>query len=138
MARVDRFFEAVNAQDLDAVAGCCAADVFLRTPSGQADDRDEALYFHQVIWDAFPDQRFTIDKAITQDTDVVVAVTITGTHEGPLLLAGGSVMAPTGRRMSLSACWTFCVEDDLIMSHQLYWDQLELYAELGIALPDVS
>jgi steroid delta-isomerase-like uncharacterized protein len=137
MAQVERFFEAVNAQDLEAVADCYASDVFLRTPSGQADGREEALFFHQVIWEALPDQRFTINNAIVQGDDVAVAVVINATHDGPLLLAGGDVVPPTGRRVSLRACWMFSVKDDLITSHQLYWDQLELYTQLGLPLPKI-
>ncbi|MBP2705807.1 ester cyclase [Microbispora sp. RL4-1S] len=129
---VNLFFDACNAHDLDAVARCYTEDVIFVTPSGQAEGCDQALSHHAVIWDAFPDESFTILHTIAQGDDVGMAVLITATHTGPLLLAKGEIAEPTGLRVSIRSWWTFSVLEGLIESHQLYWDQLEMYAQLGL------
>ncbi|MBO3749278.1 ester cyclase [Streptosporangiaceae bacterium NEAU-GS5] len=134
---VHRFFEACNTHDLAVLARCYAPDVFLKTPGGQAEGRDEVLSVHQMIWDGIPDLCVTALQTIEEDDDVAAPSVMSGTHRGPLLLPGGDDVAATGRPVSFRSCWIFTMQEGLIVSHQLYWDQLELYVQLGLPLPEV-
>ncbi|GII61332.1 hypothetical protein Skr01_14170 [Sphaerisporangium krabiense] len=132
--RVDLFFDACNAHDLEAVARHYAPDVILVAPGGLAEGLDEVLSYHDVVWRAFPDERFTVLQTIAQGEEVATTVLLSGTHTGPFLLAGGEVVQPTGRHVSVRSCWTFTLQDTLIADHQLFLDQLELYTRLGVPL----
>ena len=134
---VNRFFEACNSHDRDLLARCYAPNVFLTTPGGQADGCEEAVSFHEAIWGAFPDMKVTALQTIVQGDDVAAATVIGGTHAGPLLLPGGGVVPATNRPLCVRSCWIFTIQDSLIVSHQLYWDQLEMYVQLGLPLPRV-
>ncbi|MEV8634797.1 nuclear transport factor 2 family protein [Streptosporangium sp. NPDC051023] len=128
---VHDFFAVYNAHDLDALARYYAQNAVSVSPGGQGESRDEILSYHVQFWEAFPDVHNTTLQAIAQDDDVAVTALITGTHTGPFLLPGGTVVSPTGRRVHLRCCWIFTLEAGLIVTHLLYWDQLEAYAQLG-------
>ncbi|MGV9778770.1 hypothetical protein [Streptosporangium sp. NPDC003464] len=57
-----------------------------------------------------------------------------GAQAEPFLLAGGEVLPATGRRVSLRCCCVFALSDNLVVSQRVYFDQLELYAQLGLRL----
>ncbi|MEZ0076504.1 hypothetical protein [Planotetraspora sp. GP83] len=50
-------------------------------------------------------------------------------------LGAQQAIEPSGRRLSIHLCWVFTMENDLITAHRLYFDQLELYTQLGVGLP---
>ncbi|NAS24620.1 DUF4440 domain-containing protein [Herbidospora sp. NEAU-GS84] len=129
---VHDFFDAYNNHDLDALARFYASDAVSTAPGGVGEGRDQIISYHAHIWEAFPDARNTTYQTI-EDGDVVAALAaVSGTHRGPFLLAGGEVVPATGRRVHVQCCWIFTVESGLIVTHRLYWDQLEAYAQLGI------
>ncbi|SDJ23695.1 SnoaL-like polyketide cyclase [Nonomuraea jiangxiensis] len=56
---------------------------------------------------------------------------LTGTHNGPLMLPGGGVLDGTGRPVAVRGTSTCSVGNDKIITHRIYYDQLELYSQLG-------
>ena len=83
----------------------------------------------------FPDYRRSTWRKIDVGDCAVDEVTLTGTHEGPLLLPDGEEAQATGRRMCMRCCEICTVEDDLMISYQVYFDQLEMLAQLRLYPP---
>ncbi|MFI6925281.1 hypothetical protein ACIBIZ_35435 [Nonomuraea spiralis] len=83
--------------------------------------------------------RRLLDAANAHDLDAVLRcsteLTATGTHTGPYLTVGGELLAPPGGHISVRGCWFSHLRDDLVAGQHLYYDQLEIYAPLGLRLP---
>ncbi|WP_405395223.1 nuclear transport factor 2 family protein [Microbispora hainanensis] len=128
---VDRLRQATNRHDLDALAQCFDERAVLVSPDGIAESREEITSYYCQWLEAYPNMVIT-PQSVTMFGDTVAAeFTITGTHKGPLLFPGGEVLEPTGRSVLLRSCSFSTVEDGLIVSHRLFYDQLEVAAQLG-------
>jgi predicted ester cyclase len=128
---LERLRQTFNRHDLDALAQCFGERAVLVAPDGIGQDREEiASYYGQFI-EAFPDSMCTPQSVTTSGDTLVAEYTLTGTHNGPFLVPGGEVVEATGRPITVRACSLSLVEDDLIASHRIFYDQLELAAQLG-------
>lgn len=126
----ERHVAAFNAHDADADPWSAEAELI--GPDVQLRGRSEVLGFLRVWWDAFPDARNEV-RRLAADGSVVAAEGIfSGTHTGSLMSTGGEV-PPTGRRVEFR--WSVICEtrgNELVSEH-LYFDQLGLLTQLGLA-----
>ncbi|MEV7807686.1 nuclear transport factor 2 family protein [Microbispora sp. NPDC088329] len=129
---VDRYFDAYNAHDLDAVMRCYCAKPVAVGPGGPAEGRSEVASYHTGIWQAFPDVHATVLQKVGDGEATAVAAVGTGRHTGPFPLTTGEVLQGTRRYVSVRCCWFFAVKDGLIVNQQVFYDQLELYLQLGL------
>jgi predicted ester cyclase len=128
---LQRLRKTFNNHDLDGLAGSFSRGAVLVAPDGVGQDRDEIASYYGAFIEAFPDSRCT-PQSVTACGDTLVAeYTLTGTHKGPYIVPGGGVAEATGRPIIVRACSVSIVEDDLIVSHRIYYDQLELVSQLG-------
>lgn len=101
-------------------------------PEGTADGPEEIGSYLTRFFGAFPDYRRSTWRTIDVGDCAVDEVTLSGTHKGPLLLPDGEEAQATGRRMVLRSCEIVTVQMGLVVSYQVYFDQLELLAQLGL------
>ena len=132
LERARRFFDALNAQDLDTVASMIAPSADIRTPigafTGGAAYRDwMAMHFR-----ARPDFIHAV-RGFTAELGQTLAFVLhaSGTFSGPLALPGGEA-APTGRRIDISAVDVWRFDDGLITDYRLYFDRLDFLDQLGL------
>ncbi|GLW05713.1 hypothetical protein Misp01_08430 [Microtetraspora sp. NBRC 13810] len=131
---LNRLRKTFNRHDLDGLAQCFSRGAVLVAPDGIGQDREEiASYYGQFI-EAFPDSRCTPQSVTTSTDSLVAEYTLTGTHKGPYLVPGGGTVEPTGRPITVRACSVSFLEDGLIASHRIYYDQFELAAQIGGSL----
>jgi predicted ester cyclase len=130
----NRLCEAVNAHDLHRVLECYSPDAVLVEPAGVAEGHEQIAWFYEQLFKSFPDFHQTAWFEVSCDDPAVTEWTITGTHMGPLLLPDGSELEGTGRRIAVRASCAAHVANDLIVTHREYFDQLELYSQLGFGL----
>ena len=62
---------------------------------------------------------------------------VTMTHTGPLTLAGGDVLEPTGTRVTVNGATVAEFRGDRICSLRQYWDELAVFEQLGLTAADV-
>jgi predicted ester cyclase len=128
---LNRLRKTFNRHDLDGLAHCFSENAVLVAPDGVGQDRVEVTSYYGMFIEAFPDSMCT-PQSVTMSGDTVVAeYTLTGTHSGPYLVPGGDMLEATWRPITVRACSVSIVEDDHITSHRIYYDQLELTAQLG-------
>jgi ketosteroid isomerase-like protein len=134
-----RLGEAINAHDMQGVLDCYCPDAVYVSPSGVAEGHRQIAWLYEQLFDGFPDLHLTPWFEIGDcDTPAVTEWTMTGTQTGPFLLPDGRVLEPTGRRIAVrTTCSTF-VEDGRIKTHREYFDQLELYSQLGFGLKELD
>jgi ketosteroid isomerase-like protein len=57
-------------------------------------------------------------------------------HTGPLVLAGGEVVEPTGTRITLNGATVAEFRGDRICSLRQYWDELAVFEQIGLVTDD--
>ncbi|RAY14917.1 hypothetical protein DPM19_12445 [Actinomadura craniellae] len=131
--------EAINAHDIQGVLDCYSPDAVYVAPTGIAEGHEQIAWFYEQWFQGFPDLHFTPWFELGDvDNPAVTEWTTTGTHTGPFLLPDGRVLEGTGRRITFrSTCSTF-VEDGKIKTHREYFDQLEVYSQLGFGLKELD
>ncbi|MFC4112858.1 ester cyclase [Nonomuraea zeae] len=130
----DALTDAINAHTLDGILRLYSPQAVLVAPGGMAEGHDQIAAYYGHVFDGFPDIGATLWRKITTAGVALYEWTLTGTHLGPFLIPGGGTLDATGRGVVVRACSTATTESDLIVSHQFYFDQLELFASLGVRL----
>jgi predicted ester cyclase len=126
-------FEGINNHEADSMAADMGPDLEIHAPGLGAQRGIEAFHaFGEAFFTAFPDATITADRVVEQGDVVVVEGHYSGTHTGPLLGAQGEV-PPTGRDMSLPFCDVYVLRDGKIVAHHVYYDQVKLLGQLGLA-----
>ena len=82
---------------------------------------------------AFPDQRNELLALHHSDDAVLVEAIIRGTHRGPL-----RSLPPTGREYELRILSMFVFEEERLLCERVYFDQLTVLRQLGIARDPTS
>ena len=129
----DALTDAVNRHDRSAIATCYAPDVTVVTPDGTFTGREAAAAMIHEFIDAFPDLHGTSWSKVTSGDMAVDEFTLEGTNTGPIATPEGESIPPTGRTLSLRCIDVGVIRDGQIVSHRVYWDQLDLLTQLGLA-----
>lgn len=129
----DRHIAAFNAKNADDFVGNESPDIEFVLPGAiTLRGRDQVRGYIQIFWSAFPDGRVTAGAQIVTDDACVTESVFNGTHTGTLSTPDGDI-PPTGKRVSLRQVAVQRIEDGKVASEHLYFDQLELMAQLGLA-----
>nr|WP_062341100.1 ester cyclase [Herbidospora sakaeratensis] len=130
-----RLAAAINDHDLARMRELFTDDATYVSPAGVAEGPEQILWLYEQFFRGFPDLHLAVwYEATTTDNPLMVEWTAIGTHTGPFLLPDGSDLAPTGRRITLRGTCASFLEDGKIATHREYFDQLELYSQLGLHL----
>jgi steroid delta-isomerase-like uncharacterized protein len=92
------------------------------------DGPEEVAEYFEETRRAFPDQRNELVALHHADDAVLVEAIIRGTHNGPL-----RSLPPTGREFELRILAMFMFEEDRLLCERVYFDQLTVLGQLGIA-----
>ena len=90
------------------------------------------LPFWQGWAKAFPDSRATIHNAFASGNSVVVEMTWTGTHSGPMQSPDGSIQ-PTGKLIAVRACMVIEMAGERVKQERHYFDMATLFQQLGLS-----
>ena len=127
---VQRYFDAANIGDLDALDDLLAPNVIDHSAyAGQAAGRDGFKEFFTLWRTAFPDLVYTIEDAIAEGDRVVIRWTGQGTHLGMY-----HHIAPTGKRVTMSGIQVNRLSSGKIVEDWTSSDELGLLRQLG-AIP---
>jgi steroid delta-isomerase-like uncharacterized protein len=132
---VRRFYEALNAGDLDTVAslgapGAQATSIPFRATAGIREDLAGWL-------EAFPDARIEVKNVVAQGDHVVAEIVGSGTHTGTLRSPTGDVPA-TGRHMEMPLVEVYRFQDGKIAEMRYYFDAFSFLQQLGVGQPQAT
>lgn len=97
------------------------------------DGPEEVSAYFEESRRAFPDQRNELRALHHTDDGVMVEAVIRGTHKGNL-----RSLPPTGREYELPILAFFVFEEDRLVCERVYFDQLTVLEQLGIARDPTS
>ena len=128
-AVVREHMESENHHDFDTTIGTFAHPRYEIVPTGEEYDGEAAVrgYFAETRT-AFPDQRNELISLRHADDAVIVEFDLLGTHLGPL-----RSLPPTGRSFRTRVTAFFIFDGELIVCERVYFDQLSILSQLGVA-----
>ncbi len=128
-AVVREHMESENHHDFDTTIGTFAHPRYEIVPTGDVYDGEAEVrgYFAETRT-AFPDQRNELISLRHADDAVIVEFDLLGTHLGPL-----RALPPTGRSFRTRVTAFFIFDGDLIVCERVYFDQLSILRQLGVA-----
>lgn len=133
---IDRMTEAMVTHDRRALAAAYAEAAVATTPDeGELKGRDAIVRYLGGFLDAIPDFRWESLAEHESGATSIDEGWVVGTNTGPIVLPSGGTLPATGKRVRVRGCDVATVEDGLIVSHNFYFDQMELLGQLGL-LPD--
>ncbi|MFC5827177.1 ester cyclase [Nonomuraea insulae] len=131
----DEAIRAFNDHDIEGLVRTFAPEAVYVSPAGTMEGREQIGWYFRHFFEGFPDLKITAWSKPTLDDPAVTEYMMTGTHDGPFLLAEGRVLAATGRHIAIRGAAVSTIERGMIVADRDYYDQLELYSQLGLPIP---
>jgi steroid delta-isomerase-like uncharacterized protein len=128
-AVVREHMESENVHDFDTTIGTFSHPRYEIIATGDVYDGEAEVrrYFAETRA-AFPDQRNELIALHHTEDAVIAEFDLLGTHLGPL-----RALEPTGREFSTRVVAFFIFDGELIVCERVYFDQLSILAQLGLA-----
>jgi steroid delta-isomerase-like uncharacterized protein len=131
-AAIDRYNDAWNAHDVDAIASMHAPDmVFENHTAGERAEGPEVAGHVASIFETWPDIAFSTRRLYVREGLVVQEWTATATHVNTMR-RGDLVAEPTGRRIEWDGLDVIPFEGGLIKRKDVYSDSVGILRQLGL------
>jgi steroid delta-isomerase-like uncharacterized protein len=131
-------WDAYYRHDLDACLATYAEDAELVLPLAAPIKGKEAI---RATWEmyqtAFPDEKPTSIRHISEGDTVVTEWASVSTHTGPMMMPNGQSLPPTGRKITTSGVTVQDIENGKIKKQVFYFDVAALLQQLGL-MPEMS
>ena len=123
-----------NKNDRDGWAALYADDVVYEAPGGAhiSGLEDLKTKYFDALATAAPDHSSRDVVLIAEGDYVVEQARYTGTHTGTLRNPDGAEVPATGKKLDFPFVGVFRVEDGKISSIRIYYDQIEVFTQLGL------
>jgi steroid delta-isomerase-like uncharacterized protein len=129
---IDRYNEAWNAHDLDAIIAMHAPDmVFANHTAGEAASGEDVRAHIASIFETWPDIEFTTRRLYVREGLVVQEWTATATH-AKTMRRGNLVAEPTGRRVEWDGIDSIPFEGGLVKRKDVYSDSVSILRQVGL------
>ena len=126
---VRRHMESENVHDFDTTIDTFSHPRYELIPTGDVfDGEDEVRAYFAETRAAFPDQRNELVALHHADDAVIVEFDLLGTHLGQL-----RALPPTGRSFRCRMTALFIFEGERLVCERVYFDQLTILRQLGLA-----
>ena len=122
--------------DGSVIRDVCTEDVKAWTPALSASSLAELAAELERRDLAFSDIELEVAPLDVSGDYACAEWSVTMTHTGPLVLAGGEVVEPTGTRITLNGATVAEFRGDRICSLRQYWDELAVFEQIGL-MPDL-
>jgi steroid delta-isomerase-like uncharacterized protein len=129
---IERYNEAWNAHDLDAIMALHAPDmVFENHTAGESASGEEARAHIGSIFETWPDIAFATRRLYVRPGLVVQEWTATATH-AKTMRRGELVAEPTGNRVQWDGLDVIPFEDGLVKRKDVYSDSVSILRQVGL------
>jgi steroid delta-isomerase-like uncharacterized protein len=129
---IERYNEAWNAHDLDAIMAMHAVDMVFHNHTAGERVEGEAVRGHiGAIFETWPDLAFSTRRLYVRDGLVVQEWTAKATHENTMT-RGELVAEPTGKTIEWDGLDVIPFEDGLVKRKDVYSDSVSILSQLGL------
>jgi len=131
-AAIDRYNDAWNAHDLDAIVAMHAPDmVFENHTAGESATGAEVRAHIGSIFESWPDLSFQTRRLYVREGLVVQEWTASATH-AKTMRRGDLVAEPSGRRVEWDGLDVIPFEDGLVKRKDVYSDSVSILRQVGL------
>jgi steroid delta-isomerase-like uncharacterized protein len=131
-AAIDRYNEAWNSHDLDAIVAMHAPDmVFDNHTAGESATGEEVRDHIGAIFETWPDIEFTTRRLYVREGLVVQEWTASATH-AKTMRRGDLTAEPTGKRVEWDGLDVIPFEDGLVKRKDVYSDSVSILRQVGL------
>ena len=134
-ADVEKWIAAWNTHESDKIAALFADDVTMFQPQNPKPlTKTAMLGYFEMLFKSYADINFKSNGATIQNNEIASWETITGTMTGEFHdPATGKIIAPTNKSFSVEGAMHIVYNDvGLIKSVRIYWDRMDMYAQVGL------
>jgi steroid delta-isomerase-like uncharacterized protein len=129
---IDRYNQAWNAHDVDAIMAMHALDMVFENHTAGERAEGEAVREHvAAIFEGWPDLRFETRRLYVRDDLIVQEWTATGTHSRTLR-RGDLVAEPSGQLVRWDGMDIIPVREGLIVRKDVYSDSVSILRQVGL------
>jgi len=129
---IDRYNEAWNAHDLDAIVALHAPEmVFENHTAGEVAEGEQVRAHIAAIFATWPDLAFETRRCYVREDLVVQEWTARGTHLSTMR-RGELVVEPTGRRIEWNGLDVIPFERGLVKRKDVYSDSVSILRQVGL------
>ncbi len=129
---IDRYNEAWNTHDLDAIVSLHAEDmVFANHTAGESASGGEVHEHIAAIFETWPDIKFSTRRLYVRDGLVVQEWTATATH-AKTMRRGELEAKPTGKEVTWDGLDVIPFEDGLVKRKDVYSDSVSILRQVGL------
>jgi len=107
-------------------------DVRYVDPDGEWTGVDAVLAHVKETFDPFPGMSFETVAIYDGDGWAIAEGVVSGRNTGPLPMPDGSTLPATERDIKFGTVIVFELRDGVITAERNYWDNMALYAQLGL------
>ncbi len=128
---VERYFGELKKGNFDVLNEMNAPEYLFYSPSTNPKPmtREQTIEFIKMIFAAFPDINYRIEKVYVDGDTAIIWYTVTGTHQGEF--AG---IPATGNKVKVSSILLWSIKDGKIIEEREEADMLGLMMQLGMEL----
>jgi steroid delta-isomerase-like uncharacterized protein len=129
---VRKYFDAMNAHDVDEVASFASDDLLNHAAIPEAQGAAGLKRIMGKLFKAFPDATWSCEEVMAEGDRVVCRVTMRGTHQGALDFLR-TPMPATGRKVQGESIHVFRIDGGKLVEHWAGRDDLGMLRQLGYA-----
>jgi len=128
---VKKIIEGLNQKNADIYKELYAPDYAWYFPSNNPEplSREEESEFVKLIWDGFPDMKWSIEELIAKEDRVIIRLIARGTHKGEF-----QGIPATGNKIESSIIFIAHVENGKVIDVREDADLLGMMQQLGMEL----
>ena len=129
---IQRYNEAWNAHDLDAIVSMHAPDMTFENHTAGESAQGEGVRQHiATIFETWPDIQFETRRLYVRDGVVTQEWTATATHHRTMR-RGDLVAGPTGKQIEWRGVDVIPFEDGLVKRKDVYSDSVSILRQVGL------
>jgi steroid delta-isomerase-like uncharacterized protein len=129
---IDRYNDAWNAHDVDAIMAMHAPDmVFENHTAGERAEAEDVREHVAAIFEGWPDIAFETRRLYIRDDLIVQEWTASATHTRTMR-RGDLVAEPSGRQIRWDGMDIIPVRDGLIVRKDVYSDSVSILRQVGL------
>jgi steroid delta-isomerase-like uncharacterized protein len=129
---IQRYNEAWNAHDLDAIVSMHAPDMTFENHTAGESAKGEGVRRHiAMIFETWPDIHFATRRLYVREGVVTQEWTATATHRSTMR-RGDVVAEPTGRRIEWRGVDVIPFENGLVKRKDVYSDSVSILRQIGL------
>ena len=131
---MDRFTNAMMSGDFETVSSLLAPEAVAVDPgAGEIRGAENIVEFLKGFRKALPDFDWEPLHEHEAGNVAIDEGYIVGTNNGPIPMPSGDSIPATGKSIRMRECDIATVENGVITTHQLYYDQMDFLSQLGLA-----